>query len=104
MDKVYLFRQNNILVPETFSPPEAAGGVDSGLAAAAFGEGIFCRDKVPLSGDETGGAGEAFLLDSGEPLPPLWKALSLREAAAALSRETGSLVCAGAETENAEIT
>jgi NAD+ diphosphatase len=90
-EKVFLFRQSCLVLPETQSDAEAVNGVDRGLADAAFGKPAY--DKVSVF--EAGDSMQGFLLDAKEPLPPGWKAYSLREAAAALSCEAGSLVCAG---------
>jgi NAD+ diphosphatase len=76
---VYLFQENNLILPKTLSDEAALDGVDLDAAAAAFGELEYCSVPPLERGAEDA---RGVLLERGAAIPPGWRALPLREALA----------------------
>jgi NAD+ diphosphatase len=82
-EKVYLFRQNYLALPETQSDAEAVNGVDSDLVEAAFGKLEYY--KTPAIDDSRGTellSIPGFLLPPDRELPAGWRDFSVRQAVA----------------------
>jgi NAD+ diphosphatase len=95
-ERVYFFRENDLLIPEAAPDDAVTGGLPRSLVEAAF-PGLVPGEKTGVdyfeaSAPDGSGGAAGFWVDRDFPLPPGWTALPLRQALALFS---GGLISGG---------